>query len=242
MSIILNALKKSEAQRRLGQSPTLAETAAISTVPNTPTRSNRWWSLLVVLVIFLLAWYFRDSILSDPDAQMPDSVAEPPPAAATGNDLADLAREAEATLQEAQPATVNKAITTAGAAAFSTPVEDYTAPPSVAVAENSGENPQTEIIEQEPVQLITQAPSESPPRSVGTEPLSVYEIPRDIRSSLPAINTTLQVFAQQPEDRFAVVNGRRLTEGAELAPGLVLVEIRKRGLVFSYRNYRFVVN
>jgi general secretion pathway protein B len=241
MSIILNALKKSEAQRRLGQSPTLAETAAISTVPDTPTRSNRWWSLLVVLVIFSLAWYFRDSVLPAPDVQLPASTAEPLPATATGNDLADLAREAEATLQEAQPATVNKAITTAGAAAFSTPVEDYTAPPPVVVAENSGENPQTAIIEQEPVQIITQAPSE-PPHSVGTEPLSIYEIPRDIRSSLPAINTTLQVYAQQPEDRFAVVNGRRLTEGAELAPGLVLVEIRKRGLIFSYRNYRFVVN
>jgi general secretion pathway protein B len=241
MSIILNALKKSEAQRRLGQSPTLAETAAISTVPDTPTRSNRWWSLLVVLIIFSLAWYFRDSVLPAPDAEMPASVAKSPPAAATGNDLADLARDAEATLQEAQPATVNKAMTTAGAAALSTPVEDYTAPPPVAVAENPGENPPTATIEQEPAEILTAAPSQ-PPRSVGTEPLSIYEIPRDIRSSLPAISTTLQVFAEQPEDRFAVVNGRRLTEGAELAPGLVLVEIRKRGLIFSYRNYRFVVN
>ena len=39
----------------------------------------------------------------------------------------------------------------------------------------------------------------------------------------------------------AQVNGFRMVEGNELASGLVLTEIRQRGLVFSYRDYRFIV-
>ena len=80
-----------------------------------------------------------------------------------------------------------------------------------------------------------------PGYSAGIAPLSIYEIPRDIRNSLPEIRITLQVFAGEPENRFAVVNGQRLLEGNELVSGLVLVEVRKRGLVFSYRDYRFIV-
>ena len=80
-----------------------------------------------------------------------------------------------------------------------------------------------------------------PRRGVGTEPLTIYEIPRDIRASLPELKISLQVYDVNPENRFAVVNGQRYTQGAELASGLILSEIRQRGVVFTYRDYRFIV-
>ena len=49
------------------------------------------------------------------------------------------------------------------------------------------------------------------------------------------------VYAENPEDRFLLINGQRLVEKEELADGVVLDEIRRDGAVFLFRNYRFLV-
>ena len=51
---------------------------------------------------------------------------------------------------------------------------------------------------------------------------------------------TVLVYAEQPEERFVLVNGQRLYEGEELQAGLVLSEVRREGVVFSFRRYRFI--
>jgi general secretion pathway protein B len=58
---------------------------------------------------------------------------------------------------------------------------------------------------------------------------------------MPEIRITVLVFAQTPEDRFVLINGQRLKEKEEVAPGILIDEIRRDGVVFSYRKYRFLV-
>ncbi len=244
MSIILNALKKSEAQRRLGKTPTLAETAAISSVPDTPGRLYRWWPVTALFVLVIAGWFGRDLVhwgsehgasVAEPVApgdaagQLPDHGQQPGP---DGTVLDDITEEAKAAFE--QPVT-----TAPGTTTFSTPVESYIAPTAKpeATADTSSSAGGTNV--ESPTTHTDLTPE--PGYSAGIAPLSIYEIPRDIRNSLPDIRITLQVFAKEPENRFAVVNGQRLLEGNELASGLVLVEVRKRGLVFSYRDYRFIV-
>ncbi len=255
MSIILKALKKSEAQRRLGKTPTLAETAAISSVPDTAWRFNRWWLLMLLVLLLAAGWFVRDYfqarsfrqqavvdarqqpvVESKPLAQSAVQSTDDDPVNGQGSiALDEIARLARAEFEQTPASGENEA-----KPVFTTPVELYSAPVSepeiVAGAEGSGN-----AAEQQAPRADIASTASLAVRKVGTEPLSIYEIPRDIRSSLPVLKITLQVYDDEPENRFAVVNGGRLVEGNELEPGLVLVEIRKRGLVFSYRDYRFIV-
>jgi hypothetical protein len=76
---------------------------------------------------------------------------------------------------------------------------------------------------------------------VASEPISFWQVPQALRDGLPEIRITVLVYAEAVEDRFVLINGQRLVEKEELAPGVVLDEIRRDGAVFSYRKYRFLV-
>jgi general secretion pathway protein B len=287
MSIILNALKKSEAERRLGKAPTLADTAAITNVEEKSSHSRWPWIVLLLLLLLAAGWYGREylpfPVAEKPiAANQPGTVASPQssapatetvrnkiepalekPANAGSNidinqpsqtvDAARLkaiqerAREAREKFYKSGEATLSTDNNASNSKNFSTPVESYSAPASSApVASSPPGGTSSAKVENTltPGTRSTSGLSPEPvvrPVAVGTEPLTIYEVPREIRRDLPEFRITLQVFADEPENRFALVNGIRLLEGNELSSGLVLIEIRNRGLVFSYRDYRFIV-
>lgn len=72
-------------------------------------------------------------------------------------------------------------------------------------------------------------------------PISYWELPDAIRADVPEIRFSVLVYANNPGDRFVLINGQRLGEGDSSQPGLVIQEIRRDGIVFSYRLYRFLV-
>jgi len=49
------------------------------------------------------------------------------------------------------------------------------------------------------------------------------------------------VYSKDPAERFVLVNGQRLAEGDSVQPGLLVDEIRRDGVIFSYRLYKFLV-
>ncbi|NIP17056.1 MAG: GspB domain-containing protein, partial [Xanthomonadales bacterium] len=71
--------------------------------------------------------------------------------------------------------------------------------------------------------------------------ITYWQLPDSIRAELPEFRVRVMVYAERPEDRFILVNGQRLLEGDSLQPGLVVREIRRDGVVFSYRLYEFLV-
>lgn len=71
--------------------------------------------------------------------------------------------------------------------------------------------------------------------------MSYWALPQGVRDSLPEFRITVLVFADNPADRFLLINGTRLKEKDELQSGVVLDEIRREGAVFRARNYRFLV-
>ena len=73
------------------------------------------------------------------------------------------------------------------------------------------------------------------------QPISYWELPDAIRADVPEIKFSVLVYAIEPADRFVLVNGQRLVEGDSYGQGLVVEEIRRDGVVFSYRLYRFLV-
>jgi general secretion pathway protein B len=72
-------------------------------------------------------------------------------------------------------------------------------------------------------------------------PISYWELPDSVRSDIPVIKFSVLVYATDPADRFVLINGQRLGEGDSAQSGLVVKEIRRDGVVFSYRLYQFLV-
>jgi general secretion pathway protein B len=73
------------------------------------------------------------------------------------------------------------------------------------------------------------------------EPIGYWELPDAIRAEVPEIRFTVLVYNQDPEQRFVLIDGQRLAEGDSAQPGLLVQEIRRDGVIFSYRLYKFLV-
>jgi len=72
-------------------------------------------------------------------------------------------------------------------------------------------------------------------------PIGYWELPDGIRADVPEIKFSVLVYANNPADRFVLINGQRLGEGDSPQPELVIEEIRLDGVVFSYNLYHFLV-
>ncbi len=70
----------------------------------------------------------------------------------------------------------------------------------------------------------------------------VSELPLSIRQGLPAFSVSVFLHSDDQASSIVRVNGKTLKEGQYLAEGLKLEKIIANGPIFSYRNYRFLVS
>ena len=262
MSILLDALKKSEEQRRLGEAPGV-HSPADHDPDGAVRRPPRWpWLLVLVPIVLLAAWFARAWF----------EPAEQP-------SVAETSAVSERPAESQRPTPANEALQRAlekrGSPAATlprTPVEDYRAGQTEREAGPSEEaDPAedklrslnrsfTEFENPEPaasgpgnetagVPPPTRAETAETPPPAGEEqaagsrepePVSFWELPQNVRSGLPEMRITVMVYAEDPRDRFLLINGQRMEEGDSLS-GVVLDEIRRDGAVFRYRNYRFLI-
>ena len=90
----------------------------------------------------------------------------------------------------------------------------------------------------------TPTPGTRTPKAAGPhipEPIGYWELPDAVRANVPEIKFSVLVYDEDPDARFVLINGQRLGEGDELQQGLAVGEIRRDGVVFTYRLYRFFV-
>lgn len=71
--------------------------------------------------------------------------------------------------------------------------------------------------------------------------LSIAELPADIQRELPRLAITGGVYSTNAAQRLLIVNGQVLSEGAQAAPGVQLVQIRPKTAVLVFRGYRYGV-
>ena len=67
------------------------------------------------------------------------------------------------------------------------------------------------------------------------------QLPAHIRAQLPELTFGGSIYSGNAANRSLIVNGRLHRESEEVAPGLVLEQIRRNGAVLSFRGYRFEV-
>ena len=67
---------------------------------------------------------------------------------------------------------------------------------------------------------------------------SLAQLPAAERAALPALKVSMHVYTPDRAKRFLVVDGQRATEGAVLAPGIVVESIHRDGAVLSVNGRR----
>ena len=239
MSFILDALKKSEAERQRNHGPGLAE------VTYGPRRgAPPWWLiglvvLLLVIVALLILVLFRVErvpttpvVVQQPAAAVAAAPAAPPAAAAT------VAPPAGTPFEPA-PAVAGGTRSLAEEAGVETPEED---------ALQSGADPSLNlgaaaaVPERDPIVRST-LPGRSPPQAgyAGENFPSINELSGKVAEGLPQMHLDIHVYALQPAERFVFINMHKYVEGDATPEGLLVERITPDGVVLNQRGLRFIL-
>ena len=270
MSILLEALKKSEEQRQLGKAPNIHSPAG---EPASGTDGGPQWVPLgmMTLAAIAMAWIGWQQFRLPPESgaanttevaaneapvEMPQPDGQQPAPAAVDTGPAPTEAPTE-TVMARRPQVVAKA-------GGRTPVESFK-PDTRALADakvmppaepGPADAPVTQGVAQtEPPQARPAAredggaqprtaqskPAADAPQPHTTEPISFWELPQNVRDDLPDLRISVLVYAERPDDRFVLIGGQRFIEKETVDGRVVLEEIRRKGAVFSYRTYRFLV-
>ena len=227
MSYILEALKKSQAERQLGELPSihapqvqLHDGAASASARRTPV----WLALggvAVAVAAALLLWQPWQA-----DAAAPAAAAVVPVV---------LAQAVPAPLPVAAPPA---AVAPAPVAAF--------VPPAATAAPVHHARPEAEPKQETPGQAVSPpvaAPAPAvPPTPAAEESVpGMRDLPEPIQRQIPAIAIGGYIYSKNPADRLLLIDKVLRHEGEELAPGLVLEKLQPKAAIFSFKGYRYRV-
>jgi general secretion pathway protein B len=223
MSMILEALKKSEAQRQLGEMPNLG-TPITATRPRHNPLPRVAFTLIFVLGAAGGWWYLYQPAPPIPapaaDAQTPIRViAKPEPVL-----FRAPASQAPLTATPAPAATVPPPKPATAAPVAQKEIASAPAPAQTLPAPASAE--------------AAPAPTHAP-STVSDVPM-VADMPADVRSALPALPIMMQVYSPDPKSRFVVIDGTRVEEGDSVR-GVTVQEIRPTGLVLDFHGQRMLL-
>jgi general secretion pathway protein B len=179
---------------------------------------------------------FRDDATLARGAQIvattPQGTSAPTPAS-----MGSATREPGAV--PANPAAANHGSGIASANTGAAHREPGDTPANTGAAQNTSGTPPT----------TATTPANASPATAGTAALApedeylprLSELTGDERSGLPALKLSMHVYADDPAQRFVIVDGRRLREGDSPAAGIAVEAIRRDGLVLSVNGRRVLL-
>ncbi len=215
MSFILDALRKSEHERERRSVPGLVGVQRAQA-----PRSRLPWALAAVALLLavnvaVLLYVIR------------------PPAAVPAATIATA------------PARASSEATVAALAAVPRPAPSP--PPLVRplASEVASADPASDVPEPALAGAAPALPAPRPPAPLPADAdaglQTVRELPTAVAAALPALHLDLHVWSSDRAQRFVIVNGERLREGAQVQEGLSLVAITPRGAVLDFRGRRFLL-
>jgi len=89
--------------------------------------------------------------------------------------------------------------------------------------------------------LAAPAPAAPPVPEPSDRVHAIAELPEGIRRELPQLAIGGSMYSENAANRMLIVNGQLLQEGAQLAPDLLLQQIKPRAAVLSYKGYRYEI-
>jgi general secretion pathway protein B len=268
MSYILEALKKAQAERQLGNAPDIHTPAPLA-VPAAAAAANRkplliglGAGVLVAGIAAGLVWRAKTpagepAVLaqaSHPGGEAPSGQA---PASGAGAGLA------AASNAPVEPAPVVRPVAPPKPAPASQPASRTSAAPAPAVppvpaprsVASAPANPApAPAVARDPVPeaVYLPAPARAPepapaapvraPDPVVEENLrTLQQLPEAIQREVPKVAVGGYIYSPNPADRLLLVDKMLRREGEELAPGLVLERLMPKYAVMNYRGARYRV-
>ncbi|MBS0591646.1 MAG: general secretion pathway protein GspB, partial [Proteobacteria bacterium] len=110
------------------------------------------------------------------------------------------------------------------------------APPPAPVAST----PATPFAPAPPTSPPATAKAASVPAPRADDVPTLDDLPANVRSALPALPITMQVYSADPKHRFVIIDGTRVVEGDSLK-GVTVQEIRPDGLVLEFQGRRVLL-
>jgi general secretion pathway protein B len=247
MSLILDALRKSEAERRRGQAPGLHTGMPLPPAP----RASAWRHAPILaggaLVLVAVALLLARGQPSD-DARGAVATTGVAPAARNEDALPDDGAE-----EVAPPPRVAPPVGAAGPPApppLAPPASSPVSAPTVAAVPRPAPVP---VVAAPPAIPAVAAAAPTPPPVAGPaiavaapaapaeDPLPTLAIlPPGERATLPALKLSMHVWNESPARRFAIVDGQRIVEGAQLGSAVV-TQIRRDGVELDVNGRRVLL-
>jgi general secretion pathway protein B len=237
VSYILDALRKSDQQRRRNAAPTLLLGPAAAEPPKQPALFAYGLLALVLLGAGVAIGWLRPW-QSEPTSQMPLATTArlPEPRQIP----APQAVPAPEPGPELQAQHVAPAATGPAAAAAVGPVPAPVPAPAIAAIEPTHTPPKVVKKAAAPVPVAA-ASGSSPPGAAAPAAavMTMAELPLAIQQELPPMSISVHAYSGKAADRLVGINGRLLHEGDSVAPGLALEQITPDGMILSYKGYTF---
>lgn len=229
MSYILEALKKSQAERQLGELPSIhAPQVQLQggTAASSAQRGPVWLALggAAVAVAAALLWWQPWQATAPVPAPVPAvAAAAPPPVSAP------LPAPVSVPAPAAVPAPVLAApvmpVSLPGPQPVPKPEAKREAPPAPAVVAVPAPPP------------VAAAPAPASDETVA----GMRDLPEPIQRQIPPVAIGGYIYSKNPADRLLLIDKVLRHEGEELAPGLVLEKLQPKGAIFSFKGYRYRV-
>jgi general secretion pathway protein B len=242
MSFILDALKKSEADRQRQSAPALFEVKVAA-----PRRRRPIWAIglaaLLVINVGILAWLlWRNTGSASANDPTPSAAAPAQTAPARRSPSGEVTVPATVTFQVNVPANAAPAINPPA-----TPepgvVAPSTAPPLTEEPLLSGQEPTVppdyDTRDYQAAITPEQASAIAATRRAGGVPTRDEALANG--TQLPDLRLDLHVYDPDPAKRFVFINMRKLREGESLPEGVRVEEILQQGARLSYRGSQFTI-
>ncbi|MFZ5638310.1 MAG: general secretion pathway protein GspB [Pseudomonadota bacterium] len=246
MSLILDALRKSEAARRRSETPDLFSSMPQATES---TRALAGWplwafgaagALALLAALWLIAGRGPETAPNDPAAVVDASSASPPvatnappPADASLSPPPPMPGPAPMTTSPIPPPTPSANIGPASSANPPTPA------PAIATTPTTAPTPRP-VAPPPPTPAVDSPPAAaalpSPPPATGRI-ASLAELDPETRKQLPPLKLSMHLWNDAAEQRFVILDGQRLKEGDVLGE-LVVERITRDGVVLVWRGAR----
>ncbi|UOD27704.1 general secretion pathway protein GspB [Massilia violaceinigra] len=235
MSYILEALKKAQAERQLGNAPTIHATPIHAAEPERTGAGGK----PVVIALALLALGATGAAVyawkqtATPPAPVVQAAASATAPATAPAVPAPLPPPAPVPLPAAQPA----------------PVVEVAPPPKPEPFKVAEVKPQP-VKKEEPVKKEAPLKKDEPARTdtvKADKPVpsaeenlrTLRELPDALQHEIPPIAVGGYIYSRNPADRLLLIDKVLRREGDEVAPGLVLEKLLPKSAVMSYKGQRY---
>lgn len=253
MSLILEALRKSEAERRRGLPPDLRSELPPPAPPGRRGLPAWGWAALAVAVAVFATWFWSGQPSGPDNVETPRSAAAAAgtegsiPASAGDNSAASpetrlpartpaqrvppmeeaaatAATATETPLADAPPAAAQQPVAPAPPISVAQPARRDTPTPAAPAAVPTTAEPRE----------AAQASLPAPPASDGRV-LNIAELDPGTRQALPPLKLSMHLWNEDPAHRFVILDGRRLAEGDRIGEASI-VRIERDGVLLQWQG------